>query len=134
MYRRSPYSPISCPILARKSYPTSSGSDLRVPEGVWQSLCDEALHTPLTEPAARAFFERRFTPYRINNNGKEPGLFTGYYEPVLFGSLHKTRDFKYPVYAAPTDLQRTSRIIRVLASITERSPASILSLPGWMIR
>lgn len=94
----------SCPILATKSRPESSGSGININSILWASLCNEA--QPITtNDQARAFFERRFIPYRIANNGKEKGLFTGYYEPVLYGSLRKGGDFKYPLYAAPMELK-----------------------------
>ncbi len=93
----------SCPILAKKSRPTTSGSDISVTSSVWSSLCEEAQNIE-TNAQAKEFFEKRFTPYRIANNGREKGLFTGYYEPVLYGSLHKKGDFKYPIYASPPEL------------------------------
>jgi len=45
-----------------------------------------------------------FDIYRSAGNG-EPGrvVFTGYYEPVLFGSLEKTDRFRYPIYRVPDD-------------------------------
>ena len=50
------------------------------------------------------FFEQHFTPFRITNNGKEQGLFTGYYEPVLYGSLKKQGRYVYPLYMVPPEL------------------------------
>lgn len=94
----------SCSILANKSRPTTSGSGISVTSSLWGSLCNDA-QKATTSLQAREFFEQRFVPYRIANNGKEQGLFTGYYEPVLYGSLHKTGDYKYPLYAAPAELK-----------------------------
>ncbi len=94
----------SCPILASKSRPATSGSEIDINSMLWGSLCNEA-QTATTAAQAREFFERRFVPYRIANNGNEQGLFTGYYEPVLYGSLHKGGDFKYPIYAVPPELK-----------------------------
>lgn len=94
----------SCPILARKSRPTSSGSDINITSSVWSSLCDDAT-SATTQEQAKEFFENRFVPYRIANNGNEKGLFTGYYEPVLYGSLTKKGDYKYPLYAVPPELK-----------------------------
>jgi membrane-bound lytic murein transglycosylase A len=37
-------------------------------------------------------------------NEIHPVLFTGYYEPMLTGSRHRTGRFQYPVYARPDDL------------------------------
>jgi len=39
--------------------------------------------------------------------GQRPGgkvIFTGYYEPVLEGSLEETEAFRYPVYEVPSDM------------------------------
>lgn len=94
----------SCPILANKSRPATSESGININSLLWGSLCADA-QAATTDMQAREFFERRFVPYRIANNGTEQGLFTGYYEPVLYGSLHKTGDFKYPLYAAPAELK-----------------------------
>lgn len=93
----------SCPILANKPRPETSGSSIKISADVWSSLCSDA-ETATTNQSAKEFFERRFIPYRIANNGVEQGLFTGYYEPVLYGSLQKKGEFKYPVYAVPPEL------------------------------
>ena len=112
----------SCPVLANKAQPPSQGSSLQVPESVWQSLCDEANHiTPDDNEQAQQFFERRFIPYRVINNAQEQGLFTGYYEPMLYGSLKKKGDFIYPLYIAPPDLAGGKRPISPMPkSITAR--------------
>ncbi|WP_419766171.1 MAG: murein transglycosylase A [Arcobacter sp.] len=53
----------------------------------------------------KAFFENNFTPYKLyNKDGSDKGTITGYYEPLLYGSLTKTKRFKYPVYKVPNDL------------------------------
>ena len=93
----------SCPILARKSRPATGESDISINSILWNSLCIEA-ESATTNAQAKDFFERRFVPYRIANNKNEQGLFTGYYEPVLYGSLRKEGDYKYPLYAAPPEL------------------------------
>ena len=96
----------SCDLMAQKTPSRSSGSGIKVPKDVWQSLCSDAQSVPPgNSVAARLFFERRFVPYRITNNGHDKGLCTGYYEPVLYGSLKKHGDFKYPLYMRPADLK-----------------------------
>ncbi|NBX02867.1 MAG: murein transglycosylase [Alphaproteobacteria bacterium] len=98
---------ISCPVLARKPR-DAKGSDIEISKATWRSLCADGEKAALSgnSATARQFFEKRFTPFRINNNGKEKGLFTGYYEPMLYGSRHKTKAFKYPVYALPADIKK----------------------------
>ncbi len=48
----------------------------------------------------------RFDIYQTPRRDKEnrPVLFTGYYEPVLDGSLKKTETYKYPIYKKPGDM------------------------------
>lgn len=67
-------------------------------------VCREALGLPPATPdaEARAFFERAFTPYRVE--GRSEGFLTGYYEPELDGSRDKRPGFAVPVYATPSDL------------------------------
>lgn len=91
----------SCPILAKKPRPATTGSDIAISAATWKRLCDKAATT--TNP--RQFFEENFTPFQISNNGNEQGLFTGYYEPLLYGSLYEHGDFVYPVYGAPPGLE-----------------------------
>jgi membrane-bound lytic murein transglycosylase A len=71
----------------------------------WASVCAEA--TGAASP--RAFFESRFTPYRIvQRDGShvvsETGMITGYYEPVLRGARKPSAAFPVPLYAPPDDL------------------------------
>lgn len=45
-----------------------------------------------------------FDVYRSTGlDGKDAVLFTGYFEPILDGSLKKTAKYKYPVYKTPAD-------------------------------
>ncbi len=52
----------------------------------------------------RAFFETYFEVYKIQNSSQEQGIFTGYYEPELEGSMGQSKDYPYPLYAVPSDL------------------------------
>lgn len=72
----------------------------------WPSVCAEARKVGADdEVGARAFFESRFTPYRIvAPDGNPAGLVTGYYEPILKGRREASAGFPYPVYAVPDDL------------------------------
>ncbi len=46
-----------------------------------------------------------FNVYRIaGNDNSGNALFTGYYEPLLEGSLKRTEKYKYPLYQVPPDL------------------------------
>lgn len=52
------------------------------------------------------FIKQNFQLYRLQNKNDNIGLLTGYYEPMLFGSLKKHYPFVYPVYGVPKDLIR----------------------------
>lgn len=55
--------------------------------------------------SGKEFFTENFTPYQLISESKdETGLITGYYEPLLFGSLTKTDKYKYPIYKTPSNL------------------------------
>ena len=48
-----------------------------------------------------------FDVYQVTGTDDESRvLFTGYYEPLLEGSLQKTEKYKYPLYRVPPDLVR----------------------------
>lgn len=97
----------SCAVLAAKARPAAEGSGISVSERLWKSLCEDGKKSLLGQEQARLFFERRFMPYRVNNNGREQGLFTGYYEPVLYGAFRQYGDFQYPLYMAPPELKNS---------------------------
>jgi len=65
----------------------------------WHSICAMALNP--TNP--KVFFELFFKPIVIKD-GSDP-LFTGYFEPELFGSRVQTGVFKYPVYGPPKHIE-----------------------------
>ena len=66
-----------------------------------KSVCQRSF----TAKDPEEFFTRNFTPYQlIGDQQEEEGLITGYYEPLLKGSLVKTEKYKYPLYKKPDDL------------------------------
>jgi membrane-bound lytic murein transglycosylase A len=73
---------------------------------LWESPCRAAAATDARDaPAVRAFFEGYFIPYQVvAADGRETGLITGYYEPLLTGSRAKTSRYTVPLYAVPDDL------------------------------
>jgi membrane-bound lytic murein transglycosylase A len=72
----------------------------------WNYVCaaSRTLNSP-NDASVRAFVEGYFTPYRIvGGDGRDVGLITGYYEPLLNGSRKRSPRFRYPLYAPPDDL------------------------------
>lgn len=71
----------------------------------WQTLCREALTLRATPWAAKGFFEKYFTPYQLIERGGTDGKLTGYYAPLLRGSMHRQGPYQYPVYAVPPEMK-----------------------------
>lgn len=72
----------------------------------WQDACSAATAIdPVGHSTVRAFFELHFSPYQVRAaDGRDAGLVTGYYEPLLAGSRTRSARFSVPLYAAPDDL------------------------------
>ena len=72
----------------------------------WTSACTAGTQVRRNDPmAAREFFESSFAPWLVHSaTGATEGLVTGYYEPLLHGSRHFGREFRFPIYAVPPDL------------------------------
>lgn len=65
----------------------------------WQPACQSLGQMPV-----RAWLEDHFQAYRVYDDQKADGLFTGYYEPLLNGSLTPSAEFSTPLYAKPDHL------------------------------
>lgn len=98
----------SCKAMLRRDDDKMVGPDVRMGTiGQWRNSCETAVSLDvdsLRKEDARAFFQSDFRPY-LSGNGKKPeGLFTGYYEPELRGSLTKGDQFQTPIYLKPDDM------------------------------
>ncbi len=73
---------------------------------IWRETCAATVAVdPRDTAAVRTFFERHFTAYQaLSPDGKDAGLVTGYYEPLLDGSRIRSEQYRYPLYAPPDDL------------------------------
>ena len=66
----------------------------------WRAACLAAFDAG----NARQFFEGLFRAYRVSDLERPAGLFTGYYEPEVEGSRHRSSIFHVPIYRRPPDL------------------------------
>ena len=72
----------------------------------WVALCHAAdrISDP-TDEEAREFYEHWFSAHGIYaQGGGRTGLITGYYVPLLSGSLEQTGQYRFPIYRRPEDL------------------------------
>jgi membrane-bound lytic murein transglycosylase A len=84
-----------------KPYRTGS---LGVSFGSFAAAYEDSRETsPAGHEEARAFFERHFVPARIICDD-QPGLVTGFYEPLARASPVRTARFAVPLLARPHDL------------------------------
>ena len=68
------------------------------------SALREILRSGDTEAAKQDRIRETFDVYQSTGlDGKNSVLFTGYFEPIMKGSLNKTREYRYPVYKSPDD-------------------------------
>jgi membrane-bound lytic murein transglycosylase A len=83
------------------------GPDIYSTEHVLKSLeaVQELLRARPPVAHLQAFIRERFRVYQsVGRDGAGEVLFTGYYEPLLQGSLERRPEFPIPVYPRPDDL------------------------------
>jgi membrane-bound lytic murein transglycosylase A len=78
------------------------------PAAAWHTACDAILRVTSGDAALRAVLSDMFAAYRVASGAgdavNDRGLFTGYYQADLRGSLEQSGTFQYPIYGLPRDL------------------------------
>ena len=70
----------------------------------WSEVCAQVGNvSPRDGQAIRRYFQNYFQAYEVrsSSSGVETGLVTGYFEPVISGSLTRTSAYTVPLYAYP---------------------------------
>jgi membrane-bound lytic murein transglycosylase A len=76
----------------------------RRPSAALKAVFRLALTVPAeTQGVARDFFEDHFRPFSVTPSDGD-GFVTGYYEPIVAGSLQRSAQFTAPLLARPEDL------------------------------
>lgn len=70
----------------------------------WRDVCAGMAALPQETAVIRAFLEDNFTPVSVQGDNAGEGLFTGYYEPHMTGSLEPRGAGSVPLLARPDDL------------------------------
>lgn len=98
----------SCDVLMRKPPSAMLGpNDIGGRIADWRPVCTalEAIPDDAGASTAQAFFETWMTPVQILSADDNPdGLFTGYYEPLLYGSWQRDARYQVPLLKRPDDL------------------------------
>lgn len=101
--------------------------------GDWRPACKAALSVDsISDEAARSFFERWFSPIKIDHNKKTQGLFTGYYMPQFKGSLTRTAEFSTPIYGLPKKSQGKAKSNYSRAAIDKGALSSSAPVLAWI--
>ena len=84
----------------------------------WAPLCSKLAKLPKNDPALRAFLHEEFYAYQmLTSTRNATGKLTGYFEPLISGSLKRQGAYKYPVYGMPNDMYLVdSRTVAGLSS------------------
>ena len=74
----------------------------------WYKVCEIAgkLKPQASDQFITDFFQDNFSAFQVHDPQIPQGLFTGYFEPEVEGSLTKTSQYNIPIYAKPDDLVR----------------------------
>lgn len=76
----------------------------KLPDG-WNNICAEISIMNFDDnETARSYIETRFVARELVSDEGSEGLLTGYYEPLLNGSLKPDSRYRFPVYKRPENL------------------------------
>jgi len=88
----------SCLKLLQKPFSITKWNKVLGRAGTWTNSCVSANTLGIiNRRKARKFFENHFRPHKVTGYG----LFTGYYEPTIGGSLTRTGRYQFPIYEKP---------------------------------
>ncbi len=96
---------LSCDVFLRQPIGKDVGSQhFPLKAGNWYPVCRAA--KKLSNPSnaeLKTFFEAWFNPGEFHEEEPVEGLFTGYYVPIIQGSLKRTEKHTVPIYALPSN-------------------------------
>lgn len=97
---------LSCKAFLKQAPDRAVGSQyIELQAKDWHPACRAAMLVDAnSKEKTRAFFQTWFTPVEFFDKESVHGLFTGYYMPLLQGSLTKTDEYNVPIYALPNNL------------------------------
>ncbi|MDX2143696.1 MAG: murein transglycosylase A [Rhodospirillaceae bacterium] len=101
---------------------------LEISKSDWRAACERVLAAPREPGAFRQALMDAFVPYGVGDGEKADGLFTGYYEATLRGSLTREGPYQVPLYGLPRDLINVVLRDFIPAATLERAdvPATVV--------
>ncbi|MEO5629250.1 MAG: MltA domain-containing protein [Thermomonas sp.] len=71
----------------------------------WAPICARLAKLPKTNAALQQFMHDEFYAYQmLTSTRSATGKLTGYFEPLISGSLQRQGAYKYPLYGIPNDM------------------------------
>ncbi|HAF88137.1 MAG: hypothetical protein CMF38_01330 [Legionellaceae bacterium] len=112
----------SCAIFLRQNDDKNVGTNhIPLKAKDWKPACKAALEVaPVTNENVRYFFQTWFKPVVFHQTSIKKGLFTGYYLPLLNGSLKPTKRFHVPIYGLPDNLITTVNLDKFQSTLPKR--------------
>lgn len=97
---------VSCKAFLKQNPEKEVGSqEISVQVKDWLPACREAMELDkVSHSKAKAFFQKWFQPVEFHQQEPIEGLFTGYYSPLLKGSLKRSKKYPVPLYNLPDNL------------------------------
>ena len=93
----------------------------------WISCCEDALGAT----DAALFFRSHFSAYRVMEEERPQGLFTGYFEPEVDGSRRAAPDYTVPILRRPSDLVAFSPEEEALTGLKYGRRENGMARPYW---
>jgi membrane-bound lytic murein transglycosylase A len=87
----------SCKVKKNVSYTCHNNQTCKITSRDWEYFCRNLKKTK----DIKVFLQEHLTAYKIKRDFEHEGIFTGYYEPLLFGSLKKHGQYQTPLYKVP---------------------------------
>ncbi|MDQ3038584.1 MAG: MltA domain-containing protein, partial [Pseudomonadota bacterium] len=71
----------------------------------WAPICARLTKLPKTDAALQQFMHDEFYAYQLLTSARSAtGKLTGYFEPLIAGSLTRQGAYKYPLYGIPNNM------------------------------
>ena len=97
----------SCEVMLKqrnKDYPVPENSNLSGKLKDWNAFCTAVTAEHSRQPTHwKALFQKYLTPHKVSIDNNFDGQFTGYYEPLLYGSMRRHGRYTTPLYRYPSN-------------------------------
>lgn len=87
----------SCRVMKPQKFTGHNNQKVSLSLEDWKDFCSD-LHT---DKDINSIFQDHLHAYKIKDENSDSGKFTGYYEPLLFGSLKRHGPYQTPLYKLP---------------------------------